>query len=253
MVLSDKCYYDLSGYILALSLNHLAIFMKTLGMIGGTSWHSTIVYYKCINELVGEKIGTQGNPPLILHSINIELMREQNKTKINAKYLDISLKLEQAGADAIIICANTPHMVYAYVQPKVNIPILHIADATGKEASRQGLKSLGLLGNKPTITGNFIPSILKENYGIQTIVPDEAGISKSHYYVSKELTQGIFSDEAKAFYMGQIDSLKQKGADGIILGCIELPILLEGASASLPLLPTTDLHIQMAVDFILEK
>ena len=226
--------------------------MKTLGMIGGTSWHSTIFYYKRINELVGEKIGPQSNPPLILHSINIEIMREQNREKINAKYLDVSRKLEQAGADAIIICANTPHMSYSYVQPKINIPILHIADATGKEASHQNLRSLGLLGNKPTITGKFIPSILEDRYGIQTIIPDEGSIASSHYYVSKELTQGVFSEEAKAFYIEQVDLLKQKGADGIILGCTELPILLKDVTASLPLLPTTDLHIQMAVDFILQ-
>lgn len=103
--------------------------MKTLGMIGGTSWHSTIVYYRLINELVGEKIGPQANPPLIVHSINIELMREQDKEKINAKYLDVSQKLQNAGAEAIIICANTPHMTYEFVQPKIDIPILHIADA----------------------------------------------------------------------------------------------------------------------------
>lgn len=86
--------------------------MKTLGMIGGTSWHSTVVYYRLINELAGKKIGTQSNPPLIIHSINIELMREQNKEKINAKYLDVARKLDQAGAEAIIICANTPHIAY---------------------------------------------------------------------------------------------------------------------------------------------
>lgn len=108
--------------------------MKTLGMIGGTSWHSTIVYYRLINELVGKKIGIQGNPPLIIYSINIELMREQETEKINAKYLDVARKLDQADAEAIVICANTPHMTYEYVQPQIDIPILHIADAVGTEA-----------------------------------------------------------------------------------------------------------------------
>ncbi|MFZ0490580.1 MAG: aspartate/glutamate racemase family protein, partial [Salegentibacter sp.] len=94
--------------------------MKTLGMIGGTSWHSTIVYYRLINELVGTKIGSQGNPPLLLYSLNIELMREQNWDKINNTYLEVSRKLAQAGAEALIICANTPHVVYDYVQPKID-------------------------------------------------------------------------------------------------------------------------------------
>jgi aspartate racemase len=225
--------------------------MKTLGMIGGTSWHSTIEYYKLINEGVGKRIGTQGNPPLIIHSINIELMREQNKKKINAKYLDVSKKLRQAGAEAIIICANTPHMAYPYVNPKINIPILHIAEATGNEAKKHGLKSLGLLGNKPTMTGAFIPGILEEKFSIETIIPDEKYLDQAHYYVSKELTQGIFSQEAKDFFGEQMNLLKDKGAEGMILGCTELPILFKGTDYDVPLLSTTELHANMAIDFIL--
>lgn len=224
--------------------------MKTLGMIGGTSWHSTIEYYKLINKGVGKRIGTQGNPPLIIHSINIELMREQNKEKINAKYLDVSTKLQQAGAEAIIICANTPHMAYPYVQPKIKIPILHIAEATGKEAKKYGLQSLGLLGNKPTMTGRFILDVLEENFSIKTVIPDEKHLDQAHYYVSKELTQGIFSQEAKDFFLEQMDLLKGKGAEGIILGCTELPILFKGTDYDVPLLSTTELHVNMAIDFI---
>lgn len=225
--------------------------MKTLGMIGGTSWHSTIEYYKLINIGVGKRIGSQGNPPLIIHSINIELMREQNKEKINAKYLDVSTKLQEAGAEAIIICANTPHMAYSYVQPKIKIPILHIAEATGNEAKKYGLQSLGLLGNKPTMTGRFIPDVLEERFSIRTVIPDEKHLDQAHYYVSKELTQGIFSKEAKDFFLRQMDLLKSKGAEGVILGCTELPILFKGTDYDVPLLSTTELHVNMAIDFIL--
>jgi len=227
--------------------------MNTIGLIGGTSWHSTIVYYRLINELVGKEIGMQGNPELLVYSINIEIMREQNIDKINAKYLQVSRSLENAGAKAIVICANTPHMAYEYVQPKIGIPILHIADATGKEAARLQLKKVGLLGNRPTMTRGFIPDILHRNYGIETIIPKESGLSQSHQYVSKELTQGLFTKEATSFFMEQIQSLKNRGAEGIILGCTELPILLESSSADIPLLATTQLHAQMAVDFILDK
>lgn len=225
--------------------------MNSIGLIGGTSWHSTIVYYRLINELVAEKIGTQGNPELLLYSINIKLMREQNVDKINAKYLQVSRSLEQAGVKAIVICANTPHMAYDYVQPKIGIPILHIADATGKEAARLQLKRVGLLGNKPTMTRGFIPDILLRNYGIETIIPEENDLAQSHHYVSKELTQGLFTKEATSFFLEQIQSLKNRGAEGIILGCTELPILLDKSSADIPLLATTQLHAQMAVDFIL--
>ncbi|WP_127136867.1 aspartate/glutamate racemase family protein [Flagellimonas oceanensis] len=224
--------------------------MKTLGMIGGTSWHSTIVYYQLINQLASKKIGNGANPPLIIHSINIELMREQNKEKINAKYLDTATKLQTAGAEAIVICANTPHMVYEHVQPKINIPILHIADATGTEAKRLGLKKLGLLGNKPTMTGDFIPKILKKNYDIATIIPKANAIPKAHGYVSNELTQGVFSEEAKNFFIEQIQFLYGQGADGVILGCTELPLLIKQQDVDIPTLATTDLHAQMAVDFI---
>ena len=227
--------------------------MKTLGMIGGTSWHSTIAYYRLINQIALKIIGDWANPPLIIHSINIELMREQNKEKINAKYLETAKKLQTAGAEAIVICANTPHMVYDFVQPKINIPILHIADATGKEAQNLGLKKLGLLGNRPTMTGSFIPKVLMDNYGIETIIPDKEYIPQSHEYVSKELTQGVFSEEAKHFYLKQIELLKARGADGIILGCTELPLLIQQSDVDIPTLATTDLHAQMAVDFIFDK
>ncbi|WP_375577778.1 amino acid racemase [Marivirga tractuosa] len=227
--------------------------MKTLGLIGGTSWHATVEYYRQINQKVGELIGKQANPELIIYSINIELMREQNKEKIQDKYLEVSKKLQEAGAEGIIICANTPHMVYDYVQPKINIPILHIGIATGRAAQDAGIKTLGLLGNKPTMTGNFISSVLENDFGMKVIIPEGEDLNQSHHFVSKELTQGTFSEEAKAFYLDQIQEFKRRGADGIILGCTELPILLKGIQADLPMLATTDLHIEMAVNFILEN
>ena len=213
--------------------------MKTLGLIGGTSWHSTMAYYKMINEGVGAVIGTQGNPELIIYSINIEIMREQDRDKINAKYLEVSRKLMSAGAEAI-------------VQPKIEVPILHIADATGLEAQRLGLKRLALLGNRPTMTGSFIPEVLKEKYGIETLIPESHCIAQAHTYVSEELTRGKFTDKARQFFKSQIELLKARGADGVILGCTELPLLLDAGDADIPSLPTTDLHAQMAIDFILD-
>ena len=227
--------------------------MKKLGMIGGTSWHSTIAYYRLINEGVGDVIGAQGNPELLIHSINIEVMRRQDREEINAKYLEVSQGLERAGVGALVICANTPHMAYDYVQPRLGIPILHIADATGQEASRLGLKKLGLLGNRPTMTGSFIPGPLKEKYGIETLIPEEHCLSQAHHYVSTELTRGQFTEEAKIFFLNQIRMLQERGAEGIILGCTELPLLIKPGEAGLPTLATTDLHAQMAVDFILER
>ena len=224
--------------------------MKTLGLIGGTSWYSTIEYYRFINELAAEKMGTQGNPPMIIYSLNIELMREQNWDKINDAYLNIVKKLTCAGAEAIVICANTPHQVYNYVQPRIKIPILHIADAVGEEAKKHNLTKLGLLGNRPTMTKGFIQERLTKKFNIETIIPNEEFLDTSHKYVSKELTQGKFTEEAKAFYLDQIKQLQDRGAEGVILGCTELPLLIDQKDIDIPLLATTNLHAQMAVDFL---
>jgi aspartate racemase len=178
-------------------------------------------------------------------------MREQNREKINAKYLDVARKLDRAGAEAIIICANTSHMTYEFVQPQIDIPILHIADAVRIEAKRLGLKKLGLLGNRPTMTGNFIPKILDSKYGIETIIPEARFIEQAHNFVSLELTQGKFTVEAKNFFKIQIELLKGNDAEGIILGCTELPLLIQQEEVDISTLSTTDLHAQMATDFIL--
>lgn len=225
--------------------------MKKIGLIGGTSWHSTIVYYRLINEMVGEKIGNQANPELLIYSLNVELMREHNTEKINNKYLEISQTLQTAGAEAIVICANTPHLVYDFVQPQIDIPILHIADAIGKEAHKLNLSKLGLLGTLPTMQGEFISSPLKNNYSIETLLPDEEYLQTTHDYISQELTRGIFSKGAKNFYLEQMELLRNKGAEGIILGCTELPMLLDQKDFDLPLIASTNLHAQMAADFIL--
>ena len=227
--------------------------MRTLGLIGGTSWHSTIVYYRLINQLVGKHIGSQENPPLLLYSLNIALMRSQDWNRINKVYLQTAQKLEKTGAEAIVICANTPHKVYDYVQPKISIPILHIADALGKEAQSLGLNILGLLGNKPTMTGGFLQKRLKENFDIDTIIPDAEFLDEAHSFVSKELTRGNFTETARTFFIEQMQLLNEKGAEGIILGCTELPLLLDQEDIEIPMLYSTNLHAQMAVDFILEK
>jgi aspartate racemase len=180
-------------------------------------------------------------------------MRSQDWGRIQEAYLEIALKLQNIGAEAIIICANTPHMVFEFVQPQIQIPILHIADAVGMAAQNQGLNTLGLLGNKPTMTKGFMQKHLLDGYGIETLIPEEKAIEKSHFYVSKELTQGQFSEEAKSFYLEQMEILKEKGAEGIILGCTELPLLINQDDISLPLMATTQLHVDMATQFILNE
>lgn len=226
--------------------------MRTLGIIGGTSWHATIEYYRAINEGVGKAIGRQGNPPLIIYSVNIEVMRSRDEERIVSTYREVAHKLQTAGAEGLLIAANTPHLVYEHLREELEIPFLHIADATGGEAQRLQIQKLGLLGNRPTMTGHFIAGKLEQDYGLEILQPQEEDLDHSHHYVSKELTQGHFTEEAREFYRGAIARLQERGAQGVILGCTELPLLLRDEDLDLPLLSSTQLHTQYAINFIMK-
>lgn len=227
--------------------------MKKLGLIGGTSYHSTIEYYRGINEEVSKTIGADQNPTLLLYSLNIELMRSGDLERIKNEYLRIANELIKIGAEGIVICANTPHLVYNFVQPKINIPILHIAEAIGSYAKENNWSNVGLLGTKPTVKFGFITDYLEKNYSIQTILPNADEIDEVHRFISKELTQGKFTPEAKSYFLNQMDALKSKGAEAMILGCTELPQLILEEDSNHNLIDTTGLHIKLAADFILEK
>ncbi|RYM33575.1 amino acid racemase [Brumimicrobium glaciale] len=224
--------------------------MKKLGLIGGTSYHSTIDYYRMINEKVSDVIGHDQNPELLLYSLNIALMRSGDREKIQNEYLRISKELISIGAEGILICANTPHMVYDFVQPKIDVPILHIGKAIGDYAIKNNFKNLGLLGTKQTVKIGFLENYIKDNYPLEITLPDEENIEKVHHYISKELTQGVFSAEAKTYFLEQMKALKEKGADAMIMGCTELPILIKQEETDFHLIDTTGLHVEMAVDFI---
>lgn len=225
--------------------------MRKLGLIGGTSYHSTIDYYRMINEKVSDIVGHDQNPELLLYSLNIALMRSGDREKIQDEYLRISKELISIGAEGILICANTPHMVYDFVQAQIDIPILHIGEAIGDYAEKNNFKNLGLLGTKPTVKIGFLEDFIKANYSIDVTLPDEENIDKIHHYISKELTQGVFSDEAKSYFLEQMQNLKEKGADAMIMGCTELPILIKQEETDFLLIDTTGLHVDLAVSFIL--
>lgn len=225
--------------------------MKTLGMIGGTSWHSTIDYYRYINQLVEERNGTPPiNPPLLMYSLNVDLMRRNDWDEINQAYLNIALTLQNAGVDAILICANTPHKVCPFVEPKLDIPIIHIADAIGEEAKKLKLKNLSLLGTTNVMEEDFIKERLTDKHQIQTKIPGSDARKKMHRLITEELTRGIMEEKTKQFFLTEMTQLKSQGTDGVILGCTELPLLIKSNDFDLPLLDTTYLHAKKAVDFI---
>lgn len=232
--------------------------MRSLGLLGGTSWHSTVDYYRYINQAVNDYYGNNTNPPLILYNLD---QRHINSLQIADRWDEIAdilsaagLKLRGAGAEGLIFCANTPHKVYAPVSRKVGIPILHIADATGIAIRKAGLKKVGLIGTIYTMEDGFISDWLKQHYGIDTITPESPEVRQEFQrMIQKELGMGIFKPESKEYVLAEIERLRRRGAQGIILGCTEFPLIIHQADVPFPVFDTTALHSQMAVDFILRR
>ncbi|MCB0739311.1 MAG: amino acid racemase [Bacteroidetes bacterium] len=225
--------------------------MKKLGLIGGTSWHSTIEYYRNINQMVEAMLPQPPkNPELLLYSINVDLMRRNNWTEIENYYLTISNTLINAGAEAIIICANTPHKVYDFVQPKIDVPILHIADAIGKECVRLGVKTVGQMGTIQVTEEDFISKPLREKYDVETLQATAEMRQQMDWLIKNELTRGIFTENSVNYFKTVMNHHAENGAQAMILGCTEIPILLRDIKYNLPLIDTTMLHSKLAADFI---
>jgi aspartate racemase len=232
--------------------------MKTLGLVGGTSWYSTIDYYRYINEAINDAYGNSTNPPLILYNMDQEhihvLQAKGEWDKIASLIIEASLRLRGSGAQAILFCANTPHKVYAEVARKIDIPILHIGDATGAAIQTRGLKKVGLIGTLYTMEDGFMTEWLKDRYSIETLVPNTASARQElHRIVHQELSRGILKPESKRYILQQIDDLLKRGAQGIILGCTEFPLIIKPSDVGVPVFDTTRLHSRMAVDFVIGK
>ncbi len=232
--------------------------MKTLGLIGGTSWYSTVDYYRYINQAINDAYGDSTNPPLLLYNMNQqkihELQAKNQWDEVAGLLTEAAMRLHAGGAQAILFCANTPYKVYAQVARKTGMPILHIGDATGIAIRSGGLKKVGLIGTLYTMEDGFMTDWLKEHYGIETLVPNSTPARQElHRIIQQELSRGIFKAESKKYVLDQIGELRQRGAQGIVLGCTEFPLIIKPADVGVPLFDTTLLHSQMAVDFILGK
>lgn len=232
--------------------------MKAVGLIGGTAWYSTVDYYRYINKAVNDAYGNNTNPPLIIFNLDnhrIQQLQDQNRwDEIAAILTEAAMKLHSSGAKAILLCANTQHKAYSQVAPKIHIPILHIGDATGMAIEKAGLKKVGLIGTKFTMEDPFMISWLKERYGIEAIVPASASARQElHRIIHDELDMGVYKAESKRYVLDQIEALQRRGAQGIVLGCTEFPLIVKQSDVAIPVFDTTLLHSQMAVDFILGK
>lgn len=228
--------------------------MKTLGLIGGLSWFSTTVYYRTINQLINQRLGNSHSAKLILFSVDFEefriLQNNDDWEQIEIMLSDIAIRLESVGADCIVMCTNTPHLVADSIRQKIKIPLLHIAEETAKEIVRQKISKIGLLGTKFTMENSFFKDRLSRS-GIESIVPESADKDYIHASIFNELTRGVFRDETKSKFLDIIEGLEKEGAEGVVFGCTEFSLLINLADCSLPIFDTTAIHSKAAAEFSL--
>jgi aspartate racemase len=229
--------------------------LKTIGLIGGTTWVSTLEYYRIINETVKEKLGEDHSAHCIIYSVDFDefILKNEGKWDIISKsFTDIAKKLESSGAELIIICANTMHKIADEIQNAVDIPIIHIADVTAEKILEKGLKKVGLLGTKYTMEEDFYKKRLKEKFDIVTVIPEKNDRKDIHNIIMDELTHEIIKESSKQKYIKIINKLVSNGAEGIILGCTEIPLLIKQDDVDFPIFDTLSIHAKTAVKYALE-
>jgi len=230
--------------------------MKTLGLIGGTSWLSTIDYYRAINQQVNDRMGGLYSAKIFMYSVNFEELKPPVDPRewgpLGEFFGNVAVKLQAAGADCVLLCANTPHMVADIVQGKINVPLIHIADATANAIAEKKITKVGLLGTRITMEQPFFRDKLAAK-GISTLIPGDEDRNYMHVSILEELGRNIFTAAAKAKWLAIIDGLIKQGAEGIIFGCTEIPLLIRPEEITVPVFDTLQLHATAAVDFALNR
>lgn len=231
--------------------------MKKIGMLGGMSWESTAQYYELINRELNRRLGGLHSARIVINSVDfndIELLQKAAEWCNLADMLSAdALSLEHAGADFIIICTNTMHKVEPEIAAATSLPILHIADATGQVLKTDRLKRVGLLGTAFTMEQDFYKSRLATKFGIDVIVPDDDDRAFIHNVIYDELCKGVINDKSRQGYLRIIDKLYAKGCEGVVLGCTEIPMLVNQSHTQVALYDTTKIHAVAAVDLALTK
>jgi aspartate racemase len=231
--------------------------MKTIGMIGGMSWESSLEYYRIVNEAVKERLGDLHSAKTVMYSVDfaeIEVLQRENRwDEATQAMIDAACHVEAGGADFVIICTNTMHKMADEVQKRIGIPLLHIADATGEAVKTQGLHKIGLLGTKFTMEEDFYRGRLEQKHGLEVIIPNAADREIVHKVIYGELVLGKINPASKAEYVRIIENLVRQGAEGIILGCTEIGLLVKDEDSRVPLFDTTRIHALAAVEFALSE
>jgi aspartate racemase len=231
--------------------------MKTLGLLGGMSWESSIEYERLINRAVRDKLGGTSSADLVIRSFNfaeIAALQKAGEWDAMGDLLAAAANdLYQAGADAILICTNTMHLLADRVQRDLSVPLIHIVDATGSEIAKRGVTKVLLLGTLDTMQQDFFKNRLAENFGIETVVPDAAAMQEVQRIIYEELVQGVFNESSKTFLLELINEFAAAGVGGVIAGCTEIELLIKADDVPLEYFETLRIHAAAAVEFALSE
>jgi len=229
--------------------------MKTIGLVGGISWESTLEYYRVINQYTKERLGGFHSGKVVLYSVDfaeVEVRQHQGRwDELKGLMIDAAQRVEKAGAELLVICANTMHKMADDVQRNIRIPILHIGDVTAEAVKSRSIKKVGLLGTRFTMEQDFYKQRLIGKHGLEVIIPEEKEREDIHGILYNELCLGEIKATSKGVFQKIIAGLEARGAQGIILGCTEIPLLVSQNDYEIPLFDTTTLHARAAVDFAL--
>ena len=225
--------------------------MRTIGLLGGMSWESSLEYYRILNTLIQAKLGGLHSAQCVMYSVDFDSyekwMRQGDWDQIGIQLTELAKKLENAGADVLLICTNTMHKLVPVIEAHISIPILHIADAAAEAIKKQELTTVGLLGTRFTMEEEFYAGRLKEKHNIKVITPKPEDRDQINRIIFEELVKGILTPESRQIYVRIIHDLQQRGAQGVILGCTEIPLLITQSDTPIPVFDTTQLHAEYAV------
>ena len=229
--------------------------MRTLGLIGGISWQSTQLYYRYLNEGAARRLGEGHNCPHVLVTADFHAIHERQQrgawSELNDMMAEYGRRLQRAGAEAIVICANTMHLCAPAIEAATGLPVLHIADATGAAIKEQDISQVGLLGTRYTMEKDFLKARLRERFDVEVIVPLPLQRADIHEVIYEELTRGILTEPSRKRYAEVVEALAERGANGVILGCTEIPLLIGDEDVSIPTFDTTRLHAEAALEWAL--
>jgi aspartate racemase len=230
--------------------------MKTIGLIGGMSWESSAVYYDLINKKVRKKLGGFHSCKNVMVTVDFaeieKLQHLEEWGKLDDLMVASAKQLEAAGADMVVLCTNTMHLCYPAIVNNIGIPFLHIAEATGMEIMKKNISKVALLGTKFTMEKDFYKDYLQKKFGIEVIIPTDEERLDIHRIIYQELVHGKFYDDSREIYKQIIGNLEHRGAQGVILGCTEIPLLISDADVNIPTFDTTTIHAEKAVEWALK-